>query len=293
MLQHSATRSALAFAAGVAVAGYALPALRRLWLRRRDRAAAPATINSAEVWAALGASRSGTQPGEVGLFAFYSGVTGAITTVPELMSLPIDDHAIVRGHAVFDTCTLAAGRMYRLRIHLQRFLQSARAARIPLPYGDDDATNLRQLTALIGCTCAASGKRDADVRFWLSAGTGNLGVTPAGCTTRLYVLVFGGLPSLAPSDGTDGFAEVTTPHKPTLLRPECSVHAALCIQAACSPVHPGCLQPCASRTHAALCIQAACSPVHPGCMQPCASSLPPCASSLQPCASRPQPCACR
>ena len=62
-------------------------------------------------------------------------------------SLPIDDHAIVRGHAVFDTCTLAAGRMYRLSIHLQRFLQSARAARIPLPYGDDDAANVRQMAA--------------------------------------------------------------------------------------------------------------------------------------------------
>ena len=90
------------------VAGYALPALRRLWLRRRDLAGAPATVNSAEEWAALGAARSGTRPGDVGLFAFYSSVAGAITTAPELMTLPIDDHAIVRGHAVFDTCTLAA-----------------------------------------------------------------------------------------------------------------------------------------------------------------------------------------
>ena len=96
------------------VAGYALPALRRLWLRRRDLVGAPATVNSAEEWAALGAARSGTRPGEVGLFAFYSSVAGAITTAPELMTLPIDDHAIVRGHAVFDTCTLACGRMYRL-----------------------------------------------------------------------------------------------------------------------------------------------------------------------------------
>ena len=145
-------RYVLALPAAVAgyavIAGYALPALRRLWLRRRDHAGAPATVNSAEEWAALGAARSGTRPGEVGLFAFYSSVAGAITTAPELMTLPIDDHAIVRGHAVFDTCTLAAGRMYRLGIHLQRFLQSARAARIPLPYGDDDDdANVRQLAA--------------------------------------------------------------------------------------------------------------------------------------------------
>ena len=144
-------RYVLALPAAVAgyavIAGYALPALRRLWLRRRNLTGAPATVNSAEEWAALGAARSGTRPGEVGLFAFYSSVAGAITTAPELMTLPIDDHAIVRGHAVFDTCTLAAGRMYRLGIHLQRFLQSARAARIPLPYGDDDAANVRQMAA--------------------------------------------------------------------------------------------------------------------------------------------------
>ena len=42
----------------------------------------------------------------------------------------------------------------------------------------------------------------SQVRFWLTAGTGNLGVTPTGCTTRLYVLVFGGLPRLQPLSST-------------------------------------------------------------------------------------------
>ena len=104
----------------------------------------PAVVNDPAAWAKLvGAARSGKE----GFFAFYSSVADAITTNVSLMTLPVDDHAIVRGHAVFDTCTLAAGRMYRLGIHLQRFLQSARAARIPLPYGDDDAANVRQMAA--------------------------------------------------------------------------------------------------------------------------------------------------
>ena len=46
--------------------------------------------------------------------------------------LPIDDHAIVRGHAVFDTCTLRGGRLYRLEIHLERLLASSKPARILL-----------------------------------------------------------------------------------------------------------------------------------------------------------------
>ena len=107
------------------------------------------TVNSPEEWAKLSAERSGMRPGDAGFFSFYSSVTGAITTAPELMVLPIDDHAIVRGHAVFDTCTLKTGLMYRLSIHLQRFLKSAKAARISLPFGEDDEENVRQMTEII------------------------------------------------------------------------------------------------------------------------------------------------
>lgn len=176
------------------------------------------TVNSPEEWAKLSAERSGMRPGDAGFFSFYSSVTGAITTTPELMVLPIDDHAIVRGHAVFDTCTLKTGLMYRLSIHLQRFLKSAKAARISLPFGEDDGENVRQMTEIIGRTCAASGKQDANVRFWMSAGTGNLGITPAGCTTQLYVLVYGSMPGLD-KDPDEGYSEVTVPaslvpHKP-------------------------------------------------------------------------------
>ena len=46
------------------------------------------------------------------------------------------------------------------------------------------------------------------MRFWLTAGTGNLGVTPAGCVPSFYVLCFGGLPALK-NASTDGLPEVT------------------------------------------------------------------------------------
>ena len=65
---------------------------------------------------------------------------------------------------------------------------------------------------------AASGRRDADVRFWLSAGPGNLGVTPAGCATAFYVLVFGGLP-LPSSWAREGIAEATVPSTVVPLKP--------------------------------------------------------------------------
>ncbi len=178
-------------------------------------------VNDPVEWAAR---RDATAPAlaSAGYFSFYSSCADAITTNPLLMTVPIDDHAIVRGHAVFDTCSLANGRLYRLQIHLDRLFSSAAAARLQLPFGDgSEAVNRKKITEIVGETCKASGKRDCDVRFWLTAGTGNLGVTPTGCTPGFYVLCFGGLPMPA-SWGTDGVPEATVccdvvPFKPKLL----------------------------------------------------------------------------
>ena len=45
-----------------------------------------------------------------------------------LYTIPIDDHAIVRGHAVFDTATIVRGYLYRHRVHVDRFFESAAKA---------------------------------------------------------------------------------------------------------------------------------------------------------------------
>ena len=199
-------------AVGVAAAIASAAVLYRLL---RKHTAIP-LINGAAAWAAASA-RNKSPPG----FAFYSSVTDSITTNPNLFTVSIDDHCIVRGHAVFDTCSLINEKMYRLQIHLQRLFSSAAAARLRLPFGDDLEVNRQRMTAIVAAACRASGQPTADVRFWLTAGTGNLGVTPKGCTPRFYVLVFGGLP-MDPKWAVDGIPEVVispevVPTKPKLL----------------------------------------------------------------------------
>lgn len=171
-------------------------------------------VNDPREWARLQEAATGN-----GFFAFYSSATQAVTTRPELMSVIIHDHAIVRGHAVFDTCTLVDGRLYRLGIHLDRFFASARAAKLPLPFGHDEESNRARITEAVRATCVASGKREANVRFWLTAGTGNVGVTPEGCTPQLYVLVFeGGFPE-PESWSVDGIPEASVPESLVPLKP--------------------------------------------------------------------------
>lgn len=115
----------------------------------------------------------------------YSSVLGGIVTDPALMVVPLDDHMVHRGHAVFDTATLTQGMLYQLDPHLDRLLHSAEAARIPLPFSRP------QLRQIILDTAAASGQRDGSVRYWLSAGPGGFALGPAECIgSSFYVVVF-------------------------------------------------------------------------------------------------------
>jgi 4-amino-4-deoxychorismate lyase len=118
-------------------------------------------------------------------YAMYSSILGGIVTDPALMVVPLDDHMVHRGHAVFDTANLTNGMLYQLDPHLERLIRSADAARIALPFPPE------QLRQIILETAAASGQRDGSVRYWLSAGPGGFGLGPAECVgSSFYVIIF-------------------------------------------------------------------------------------------------------
>src|ERR1044071_6853901 len=118
-------------------------------------------------------------------YSMYSSILGAIVTDPALMVLPLDDHMVHRGHAVFDTATLTHGMLYQLDPHLDRLIRSAEGARIALPFPRE---RLRQIVL---DTAAASAQREASVRYWLSAGPGGYGLGPAECVgSSFYVIIF-------------------------------------------------------------------------------------------------------
>mmetsp|Transcript_13886 Transcript_13886/g.22669 ORF Transcript_13886/g.22669 Transcript_13886/m.22669 type:complete len:347 (+) Transcript_13886:120-1160(+) len=132
------------------------------------------------------------------IFAMYSSVLGGVVTDPLLFVVPIDDHIVTRGHAVFDTCNIKAGQVYGIDFHLDRFLRSASTAKIDLSQasymnGEEDPSKQKDiLKNIILDTVAASGKRDnAYCRYWLSAGRGNFSITPRGLDEKatLYVAV--------------------------------------------------------------------------------------------------------
>ena len=136
--------------------------------------------------------------------AMYSSVLGGIVTDPALMVLPLDDHMVHRGHAVFDTAAIVNGMLYQLDAHLERFLRSAEMARIPLPCAPE------QLRQIIIDTAAASRWREGSVRYWLSVGPGGFGLSPSECVgSSFYVMIFRGQTSPA-SFYTEGLKVITS-----------------------------------------------------------------------------------
>jgi len=134
---------------------------------------------------ALARLRQSVHTKATNFYAMYSSVLDGIVTDPALMVLPLDDHMVHRGHAVFDTATLTHGMLYQLDPHLHRLIQSADGARIPLPFTRE---RLRQI---ILETAAASRQCEGSVRYWLSAGPGGYGLGPAECVgSSFYVIVF-------------------------------------------------------------------------------------------------------
>jgi len=129
--------------------------------------------------------RQTAHAGANNFYAMYSSVLGAIVTDPTMMVLPLDDHMVHRGHAVFDTATLTHGMLYQLDAHLDRLLRSAEGARIALPFARE------RLREIILDTAGASRQPEGSVRYWLSSGPGGFALGPGECLgSSFYVIVF-------------------------------------------------------------------------------------------------------
>src|SRR5262252_6844466 len=146
---------------------------------------APRLLRAEDVLDHLRALRA-RQP--VRYWAFYSSQLGGIVTDPALMVIPFDDHMVHRGHGVFDTAAVVGGKVYDLEAHLDRFLRSAASSRLALPCPRGE------MREIIARTAAASGQRDASIRYWISAGPGSLGLPPAaGAEPGFFVMIHAGL----------------------------------------------------------------------------------------------------
>ncbi|EPS58651.1 hypothetical protein M569_16162, partial [Genlisea aurea] len=141
--------------------------------------------------------------------AMYSSVFGGITTDPSAMVVPLDDHIVHRGHAVFDTALICNGYLYELDQHLDRLLVSASMAKINLPFDRDT------IRGILIQTVSASGCRNGSLRYFVSSGIGDFQLSPSGChASSLYAVVIRAAASSSPPRGGVRVITSSVPMKP-------------------------------------------------------------------------------
>ena len=117
-------------------------------------------------------------------YAMYSSWFDAVTTEPNLMVLPADDHAFHRGDGIFETFKVLDGAAYNLPAHWDRLEDGCRAIALPLPWS---RPRLQEILSLV--LRAAAPRRDALIRLFVSRGPGGHSVSPVECPTPLLTVI--------------------------------------------------------------------------------------------------------
>ena len=97
--------------------------------------------------------------------------------------MPVNDHGFLYGDGVFEGLRFYNGRILKLRAHLKRLVDSAKALRIQLPMS---AGKLEE--ALLEVV-AASTHTDGYLRLIVTRGVGPLGIDPSHCEAGSVVII--------------------------------------------------------------------------------------------------------
>lgn len=116
-------------------------------------------------------------------YAMYSSWWNGITTEPNLMVVPVDDHMVHRGDGLFETFKCVDGAVYNLEAHLARLENGAKAIALQMPWSRGD------IRRIIGEVLKAGGRRDALIRIFVSRGPGGHSANPYECPEPLLMVL--------------------------------------------------------------------------------------------------------
>lgn len=104
--------------------------------------------------------------------AFYSSFLGGVTTEVHHMIVPLDDHMVHRGDAVFEAVKFVDGRIYALGRHLDRLDISAGNIFLKVP------VSRSELEEIILETIRVSGLKTGLIRLFVARGPGGFTTNP-------------------------------------------------------------------------------------------------------------------
>lgn len=123
--------------------------------------------------------RVGTQ----NVTAFYEHRIGAICTDTRYLLVPLDDHLVHRGDGIFESLTLAYGKILELDAHIERLQRSAKRLGITLPLSWEEVRKIIIDVSHIG------GAQHGSLKILVGRGEGGMGISPKECPEASFYCV--------------------------------------------------------------------------------------------------------
>lgn len=99
--------------------------------------------------------------------------------------ISVFDHGLLYGDGVFEGIRAYHGRIFKLREHLERLADSAKAIALRLPM------SLDELTRAVVETCRENAITDGYIRLLVTRGVGTLGLNPNRCSDPQVIIIAG------------------------------------------------------------------------------------------------------
>ncbi len=98
-------------------------------------------------------------------------------------TVSVFDHGLLYGDGVFEGMRIYSGKVFRLKEHIERLYESARAICLEIPI------DLEQMIAATNETVAANDLQDGYVRLIVTRGAGTLGLGPDRCDNPQVIII--------------------------------------------------------------------------------------------------------
>jgi branched-chain amino acid aminotransferase len=97
--------------------------------------------------------------------------------------ISVFDHGLLYGDGIFEGIRVYAGRIFRLRRHLERLYDSAKAIKLEIPL------NFEQMMAAVRDAVEVNQKQDVYIRLVVTRGVGTLGLDPRKASNPQVIII--------------------------------------------------------------------------------------------------------
>ncbi|SCY45506.1 branched-chain-amino-acid transaminase [Desulfoluna spongiiphila] len=97
--------------------------------------------------------------------------------------ISVFDHGLLYGDGVFEGIRIYGGTIFRLKEHVRRLYDSARAILLTIPMEEEE------MATLLCEAVAKNNKTDGYIRLVITRGMGDLGINPATCSTASVIVI--------------------------------------------------------------------------------------------------------